>query len=68
MKSYKANIFLHDGIVHYPCYVTDDSYIVGLHEFGKIDDITSPCFISKNDDFIKSQIEYLVTKSIELKY
>jgi hypothetical protein len=56
-------VYLHNGIIHYPCYKTDSHYIVGLHEFGKIKTITSPCFISENDDFIEEQVKLLLENS-----
>lgn len=63
LKGLNASVYVHEGIIHYPCYVTDTQYLIGLHEFGKIDTISSPCFISQRDEFIKSQVAFLLENS-----
>lgn len=63
LKNVGAKILLHDKIIHYPAYVTDTKYLVGLHEFGKVDTITSPCFVCQRDEFIDSQVSFLTQNS-----
>lgn len=64
LKEIGATVYLHDGLIHYPAYVTDTEYLFGLHEFGKVKNITSPCFVCKKDGFVQSQVMWLVDNSI----
>ena len=58
-------IYLYDGMINYPAYVFDELYLLGYHEHGKTDGITSPCTIYKKNgrSFIDEEINQLKKKS-----
>jgi hypothetical protein len=54
-----GKVYLHRGLIHYPAYVFDNIAVIGIHEFGKIKDITSPNFICTEKDFINAQASWI---------
>jgi hypothetical protein len=62
-KECGCTIKIYDGLIHYPAYVGNSTYVVGIHEFGKIGSITSPNFINSVDEFIQGQVDFIVKNS-----
>lgn len=58
-----VSIYLYPGMINFPAYVFDEAYLLGYHEHGKTNAITSPCTLYKSDEFIQNQMEILQKKS-----